>query len=94
MAKKSDSFEAQLKRLEEIVKSLEGGQLALEESLKLFEEGVRLSRQCHERLGEAESLKRGQMKAFCLAIKNRVLSELRHMSRMMWTSRMIWAAGR
>ena len=54
MAKKNDSFEAQLKRLEEIVKSLEGGQLALEESLKLFEEGVRLSRQCHERLGEAE----------------------------------------
>lgn len=54
MAKKSDNFESQLKRLEEIVKSLEGGQLPLEESLKIFEEGVRLSRACHEKLSLAE----------------------------------------
>lgn len=54
MAKKQDNFETQLKRLEEIVKSLEGGQLPLEDSLKIFEEGVRLSRACHEKLSSAE----------------------------------------
>lgn len=54
MAKKIETFEVQLKRLEEIVKQLEGGQLALEDSLKVFEEGVRLSRSCHEKLSSAE----------------------------------------
>lgn len=54
MAKKQENFETQLKRLEEIVKSLEGGQLPLEDSLKIFEEGVRLSRTCHEKLSAAE----------------------------------------
>jgi exodeoxyribonuclease VII small subunit len=53
MAKK-DAFETQLKRLEEIVKQLEGGQLPLEDSLRIFEEGVRLSRNCHEKLSAAE----------------------------------------
>lgn len=54
MAKKQDAFESQLKRLEEIVKALEGGQLPLEEALKVFEEGVRLSRACHDKLSAAE----------------------------------------
>ncbi len=54
MAKKVENFEHQLKRLEEIVKQLESGQLPLEDSLKIFEEGVHLSRTCHERLGDAE----------------------------------------
>lgn len=54
MAKKPENFELQIKRLEEIVKSLEGGQLPLEDSLKMFEEGIKLSRACHDRLGEAE----------------------------------------
>ncbi len=54
MAKKTEAFEKQLKRLEEIVRALEDGQLPLEESLKVFEEGVRLARTCHEKLGEAE----------------------------------------
>ena len=40
--------------LERIVKQLEEGDLALEESLKLFEEGVKLSRECRERLTGAE----------------------------------------
>jgi exodeoxyribonuclease VII small subunit len=53
-AKKTESFEKQLSRLEEIVRGLEGGELPLEDSLRVFEEGVKLARGCHERLGEAE----------------------------------------
>jgi exodeoxyribonuclease VII small subunit len=48
------SFEAALKQLEEVVQRLEKGELALEESLKLYEEGIRLSRLCHAKLEEAE----------------------------------------
>jgi len=48
------TFEDQLARLEEIVKNLENGQLSLEQSLKLFEEGISLTRQCHGLLEEAE----------------------------------------
>jgi exodeoxyribonuclease VII small subunit len=48
------SFEAALKHLEEIVQRLEKGDLALEESLKLYEEGIKLSRLCHAKLEEAE----------------------------------------
>jgi len=47
-------FEAALERLEEIVKELESGELPLEQSLKLFEEGIKLSRICNKRLEEAE----------------------------------------
>ncbi len=47
-------FEAALSRLEELVCSLEKGDLSLEESLKLFEEGVRLSKSCTKILHEAE----------------------------------------
>ncbi len=47
-------FEAALARLEDIVKELETGDLPLEQSLKLFEEGIKLSRICHKRLDEAE----------------------------------------
>jgi exodeoxyribonuclease VII small subunit len=50
----SSSFEAQLALLERIVRELERGDLPLERSLELFEQGVRLSRQCQERLSEAE----------------------------------------
>lgn len=48
------SFEATLERLHEIVESLEKGDLPLERSLALFEEGVRLSRLGAERLESAE----------------------------------------
>jgi exodeoxyribonuclease VII small subunit len=48
------NFEAGLAALEKIVRQLERGDLPLEESLKLFEEGVRLSRECQERLSQAE----------------------------------------
>lgn len=47
-------FEKNLKRLEEIVHKLEDGEIALEESLKLFEEGVKISRDCNKKLTEAE----------------------------------------
>jgi exodeoxyribonuclease VII small subunit len=48
------TFEQSLNDLERIVKQLEEGDLALEESLKLFEEGVKLSRECRDRLTSAE----------------------------------------
>lgn len=48
------SFEAQLKRLGEVVDELEDGELGLEESLALFEEGVKLSRGAQQRLDAAE----------------------------------------
>lgn len=47
-------FETSLSRLEEIVTELEGGELPLEQSLKLFEEGIKLARICNVRLEEAE----------------------------------------
>lgn len=48
------TFEDSLKQLESIVSQLEKGDLALEESLKLFEEGMRLSAVCKEELEAAE----------------------------------------
>jgi exodeoxyribonuclease VII small subunit len=48
------SFENALGRLSEIVERLEGGELPLEESLKLFEEGVRMARTAESRLDAAE----------------------------------------
>ena len=48
-------FEKKLVRLEEIVGKMERGELSLDDSLKLFEEGVRLSKECHQRLSEAEN---------------------------------------
>ncbi len=57
-------------RLEEIVQELEKGDIPLEQSLKLFEEGIKLSRICNKRLEEAERKveilikdKNGMMKA-------------------------------
>jgi exodeoxyribonuclease VII small subunit len=47
-------FEDALQRLERIVDQLEGGNLGLEESLKVFEEGVGLARRCAKYLDEAE----------------------------------------
>jgi exodeoxyribonuclease VII small subunit len=47
-------FEKKLTRLEDIVEKMESGDLALEESLKLFEEGIRLSRECNVQLTDAE----------------------------------------
>ncbi len=48
------TFEESLKKLEIIVEQMEKGELGLEESLKLFEEGVNLSTACKKELDEAE----------------------------------------
>ena len=50
----SRTFEASLEALEQIVRELEQGDLPLEKSLELFEQGIRLSRECQERLSQAE----------------------------------------
>jgi exodeoxyribonuclease VII small subunit len=50
----TDEFERALKRLEEIVKVLEKGEGSLEESLKLFEEGIEMSCICSQRLTAAK----------------------------------------
>lgn len=52
--KQTKSFEASLEALEKIVRELEQGDLPLEKSLELFEQGIRLSRECQERLAQAE----------------------------------------
>ena len=56
--KKTDAqkknFENSLASLEAIVRELERGDLPLEDSLKLFENGVRLARECQDRLNQAE----------------------------------------
>lgn len=49
-----EPFEKQLERLEHIVRQLEKGETSLEDSLKIFEEGVRLARLCSARLDEIQ----------------------------------------
>ncbi len=51
---KVKDFESALKTLEDIVSQLEGGDLTLDRSLELFEEGVKISRFCSGKLEEAE----------------------------------------
>lgn len=53
--KPAPPFEASLEELERIVKDLEKGDLPLEESLALFEAGMRLSSECKKQLEEAET---------------------------------------
>ncbi len=47
-------FEKKLNRLEEIVQKMEKGELSLDDSMKLFEEGVKLTRECQTQLTKAE----------------------------------------
>ncbi len=54
MSKKSRSFEESMARLEQIVRGLEQGNVPLEESLKLFEEGTKLVQGCSKLLDDAE----------------------------------------
>ena len=53
MAKKFD-YEKSIARLQEIVELLENGELPLDESIKLFEEGTKLSAECYKQLSRAE----------------------------------------
>ena len=50
----SNEFEKAFQQLETIVQRLEGEELPLDESLQLFEEGIRLSRFCNQKLEEVE----------------------------------------
>ncbi len=54
MAVKKQSFEEAMVRLEAIVAQLEKGECGLDQSLKLFEEGAKLARQCEQLLDQAE----------------------------------------
>ncbi len=56
MSKKQSkqSLEGQLQRLEQIVEILEQGQITLDDALTLFEEGIQLSKECNEKLQQAE----------------------------------------
>ena len=54
MSRKNGSFEENMARLEQIVRAMERGDVALEESLKLFQEGTELVRTCGKLLDEAE----------------------------------------
>lgn len=51
---RSNDFEKNFQELERIVQRLESEELPLDESLQLFEQGIRLSRFCHQRLEEVE----------------------------------------
>jgi exodeoxyribonuclease VII small subunit len=50
----TEKFETALKKLEDVVRRLEGGELSLEDSLKAFEEGVKQANFCAGKLDEAE----------------------------------------
>ena len=54
MNEKNATFETNMQRLEQIVRAMERGDVALEESLKLFQEGTQLVRDCGKLLDEAE----------------------------------------
>ena len=54
MNNENKTFEENMKRLEQIVRAMERGDVALEESLKLFQEGTELVRSCGKLLDEAE----------------------------------------
>ena len=54
MEKQNKSFESNMQRLEQIVRAMERGDVALEESLKLFQEGTELVRSCNELLENAQ----------------------------------------
>lgn len=54
MANKKLTFEESIKRLEDIVRLLEGGDVTLDESLGLYSEGVKLAKECNRKLDETE----------------------------------------
>ncbi|MBU1098596.1 MAG: exodeoxyribonuclease VII small subunit [Bacteroidetes bacterium] len=54
MTKKKEKFEDLLKRLQEISDQLESEDIGLDDSIQLYEEGIKLSELCHKKLKEAE----------------------------------------
>ena len=61
MTKKKEKFEDLLKRLQEISELLEDEDVGLDEAIKLYEEGIKLSKLCHQKL-EAAELKISELK--------------------------------
>jgi exodeoxyribonuclease VII small subunit len=56
MSEKTElSFEAAMEKLEEVVEKLEQGDVPLEEAISMFQEGMSLSKQCHDKLKSVES---------------------------------------
>ncbi len=66
---KKKNFESNLKKLEEVVKALEGNNVSLEDMLSLFEQGIRLTKECTTALDEAEQ-------KISILMKNRETGEL------------------
>ena len=54
MAKQTFNFEASLKQLEQLVQQLEQGNLSLQQSMQVFEQGIALTRECQQSLDQAE----------------------------------------
>ncbi len=48
------TFEQKMEKLEQLVKQLESGNNTLDESVKLYQEGIKLAKECHEELQKAE----------------------------------------
>jgi len=71
MAQKEEKFEVVLEKLQAIVRELEGGECSLEDSLKKFEEGMILAKQCQERLNQAEQ----KIELLVRADKNEIVTE-------------------
>ena len=55
VSKQEETFEDLIRRLEEITDTLEKGQISLDDSMKLFEEGMKISKKCSSKLEEAEN---------------------------------------
>ncbi len=66
---KKQNFESNLKKLEEVVKALEGNNVSLEDMLSLFEQGIHLTKECTTALDEAEQ-------KISILMKNRETGEL------------------
>lgn len=74
MAQKKQSFEQSMERLEQIVRAMERGDVPLEESLKLFQEGTALVQSCGKLLDDAEL----QVKQITVSADGRPVEETFH----------------
>ncbi len=54
MPRKSESYETMMEKLEEIVKDMDSGELSLQENMKKYEEGIKLTNKLYKTLNEAE----------------------------------------
>lgn len=73
--KKEETFEDNLKRLQEISDLLENSELGLEESINLYEEGIKLSKICYSKLESAELKITELKKQFENGLSDQLLSE-------------------